>query len=133
MKIKQLLEIDFSVKFNINKNQFGKYKDRILEILNDFINFKKYAQEIDENFNKAINTNLFAVSYMDSSEEVINNIFEDLKYYITINSSVNKCNKIISEIREFYKDYNLQNLDGLLMAIQTNQLEEYINNKNYVI
>ena len=83
MKIKQLLEIDFSVKFNINKNQFGKYKDRILEILNDFINFKKYAQEIDENFNKAINTNLFAVSYMDSSEEVINNIFEDLKYYIT--------------------------------------------------
>lgn len=133
MKIKQLLEIDFSVKFNINKNQFGKYKDRILEILNDFINFKKYAQEIDENFNKAINTNLFAVSYMDSSEEVINNIFEDLKYYITINSSVNKCNKIISEIREFYKDYNLQNLDGLLMAIQTNQLEEYINNKNLLL
>ena len=55
---------------------------------------------------------------------------------ITVNAKtlcVNKCNKIISEIREFYKDYNLQNLDGLLMAIQTNQLEEYINNKNLLL
>lgn len=132
-KIMQVLNIDLFEKYNIPKNQFGKYEDKIIDILKALLNYKIFSKEIDNCFKKLINTNLFTISYLESSEEYINNIFEDLKYYITENSTVNKSNRLINEIRDYYEEYNLQNLDRVLISIETNQLDEYIQNKNLLL
>lgn len=132
-KIIQILNVDLFEKYNIPKNQFGKYEDKIDNILKAFINYKLFSKEIDNCFKKLINTNLFTISYLDSSEEYINNVFQDLKYYTIENSTVNKSNRLINEIRDYYKDYNLQNLDRVLISIETNQLDEYIHNKNLLL
>lgn len=133
LKMKKVLNIDLFKIFNITINQFGKFEEKILKILNTLIKFKTYVNEIQNCFDKVINTNLFKFSYVDTKEETINDIVEDLKYYISINSSENRCKEIIKEIREFYKDYNLQSLDNCLIAIEKHQIEEYISNKKALL
>lgn len=132
-KTSQILNVDLFEIYNIQQNQFGKYNEKIINILNAIINFTKKSLEIDNSFKKVINTNLFNVNYSGSTNEFINGVFEDLKYYVTENSSTSKNNKLIKEIRNFYKDYNLQNLSKTLTAIEKNQLDEYINNKNILL
>lgn len=132
-RIEQILSIDLFDKYSIPKNQFGKYQDKITDILNALVNFEKHVKEINECFKIVINTNLFAINYLDSDEEFIKNIYNDLKYYITENSASDKSNKLINDIRNYYKDYNLQNLDSLLISIKTNQLDEFIQNKNILL
>jgi len=126
----QLLNIDLFEKFNIQKNQFGKYIDNFINIFNAFINFEKYSSEIDSDFNKIINTHLFPTNYLNDNEEKIKSIITDLNWYITEKTINDSGNKVINDLREFYKDYNLQNLNSLLVSIQTTKIEEYIYYKN---
>lgn len=133
LKMKKVLNIDLFKIFNITINQFGKFEGKILKILNALINFRTYVNEIENGFNQVINTNLFKISYLDTKEEIINDILEDLKYYITINSAEDRCKEVIKGIREFYKDYNLQNLENCITSIEKYQLEEYVTNKKYLL
>lgn len=129
----QILNIDLFKEFNIQKNQFGMYVEQFISIYDGFINFKKYSDEIDNIFEKIINTNLFPIYYINDSEEKINSIIMDLKWYIARKSSNNKGNQIINELREYYKDYNLQNLNKLLVSIETKKIDEFINDKNLLL
>ena len=133
LKIKKVLNIDLFKILNIAINQFGKFKEKILNIFNALINFRTYVSEIEKDFNQVINTNLFKISYLDTKEETINYILDDLQYYITINSSENRNKEIIKEIREFYKNYKLQNLEDYLTAIERNKLDESISNKKELL
>ena len=132
-KIVRVLDVDLFEKYNIPKNQFAKYKDKIISVLNALINYDSISREIDECFKTIVNENLFSVSYLDLNESDLKFIIEDLKYYLNENFVVNKNNQIVNNLREFYKDYNLQNLDKTLVSIEGNHLEEYIYNKSLLI
>lgn len=132
-KINQVLEVDLFDKLNINQNRFGKYQNDIIDILDGIINFEKYANSINKCLETVVNKNLFAINYLDEDEEYIKSIYNDLKYYVTVNSGEKSTKEVINNIRNFYKDYNLQNLEKVLISIETNQLEEYINSKNQLL
>lgn len=133
LKIKQIFNVDLFEKINIKKNQFGKYLDDLLDIFNGFVNFEDYVTEIDNCFASVINKNLYSIKYLDSDEDFIIDVFNDLKYYVARKSSADKTNQIVDEIRNFYKDYNLQTIEKMLSAIETVQLDEYINAKNQLL
>lgn len=132
-RIKQLLSIDLFNEFNIPINQFGKYKDRIIPILDGFVSFKDISKDIDSDLNKIINLNLYPISYLKISEEELKNIYEDLKYYVTENNSNSHSNSLSKEIRDYYKDCNLKSLNKMLVAIESNQLDNYIEEKNNLL
>lgn len=132
-KIIQVLNVDLFEKLNIQINQFGKFKDNIINILDALINYEEFTNLIDNNLNTIINTNLFSISYINCTEEYINDVLEDLKYYITDRLSLNKSNSIVNNLREFYKDYNLQYLDRMLINIEANQLDDFISSKNMLL
>lgn len=129
----QILNLDLFKEFNIQKNQFGMYIEQFIIIFEGLINFQKYSEEIDGIFEKIINTNLFPIYYIKDDEEKINSIIMDLKWYIAEKSSNSRGTQIINELRDFYKDYNLQNLNRLLISIETKKLDEFINNKNLLL
>lgn len=132
-KIEKVLSVDLFQRFNIDKNNFGKYQDDVLILLDIIVNYGKNANEIDNCLEKVLNKNLFSISYLDSDEEYIKSIYNDLKYYVIEKSSVNRSDGIINELRNYYKDYNLQNLEKVLISIETNQLTEFITNKNSLL
>lgn len=129
----QILNVDLFKELNIQKNQFGMYVEQFTNIYDGFINFKKYSDEIDSIFEKIINTNLFPIYYINDNEEKINSIITDLKWYIAGKSSNSKGTQIINELRDYYKDYNLQNLNKLLVSIEIKKLDDYINDKNLLL
>ncbi|MBQ2873220.1 MAG: AAA family ATPase [Bacilli bacterium] len=133
LKTFQILNIDLFEKFNIQKNQFGKYMENFVNIFNGFINYKEYSYEIDKTFEKIINTNLFPIHYITDDEKKIGSIIKDLKWYATEKSSDNKTSQIINELRDFYKNYNLQTLNKLLVSIETNNIKEYKDDKNILL
>ena len=132
-KLTQVLEVDLFEKLNIDKNKFGKYQTDILDILDGIINFEKYVYDINKCLETVVNKNLFAINYLEEDESFINSIYSDLKYYVTVNSSENSTKAIISDIRNFYKNFNLQNLEKVLISIETSQLEEFISSKNQLL
>lgn len=132
-QFKQILQIDLFEKLNIKRNQFGKEQREIINILDTFINFEEYSKQINLYFETMINNNLFKINYVDEDEDNINSIYKDLQYYVIEHSSVENTKNIINEIRDFYKDYNLHFLNDVLVSIETNQLEEYINNKGNLL
>ena len=132
-KINQVLEVDLFEKLNINKNKFGKYQNDILDILDGVINFEKNVVGINKCLETVVNKNLFTINYLNEDEDFINSVYNDLKYYVTVNSSEKSTKAIIADIRNFYKDYNLQNLEKVLISIETSQLEEFINSKNQLL
>ncbi len=129
----QLFNMDLFEEFKIPENQFGKYKDKIVDILDGIINFKGITNEINNDLKNIININLYPVSYLDITEEKIHSIYDDLKYYVTENKSYKHSNDLANEIRYFYKNYNLVHLKNMLIAIESNQLEIYIKEKNNLI
>lgn len=129
----QILNIDLFKEFNIQKNQFGMYVEQFISIYDGFINFKNYSDEIDNIFKKIINTNLFPIYYINDNEEKINSIIKDLKWYIAIKLSNSRGTQIINELRDYYKNYNLQNLNKLLVSIETKNIDEFINDKNLLL
>lgn len=132
-KIKQVFGFDLFEKMSIKKNQFGRYQEQVANIINGVINFQSYANEMDFYFEQVINVNLFPFTYLDKEEDFINSIYEDLKYYVTEISYYKNTEKKINDIRNFYKKYNLQNLEKTIISIKNNCLEEYISNKNQLI
>ena len=132
-QINQVLGKDLFKKLTVNINKFGKNQNDILSIIDGFINFESYAKEIDLCFSSVINKNLFSIDYLDKDEEFINSIYKDLKYYVTVNSGEKSTTVLINDIRNFYRDYNLQGLEKVLVSIETNQLEEFINSKNQLL
>ncbi len=132
-RIKQLLNVDLFEKFKIQQNQFGKYKDRITPILDGFLSFKEISNNIDSDLNEIINLNLYPISYLNISEEDLRNIYDDLKYFVTENNSDSRSNSLSKEIRDYYKDCNLKSLNKMLVAIESNQLDTYIEEKNNLI
>lgn len=132
-KIIKLLKIDLFKNLNIGDYEFGRYQDRVINILTKLISFKNYIKKIDLEISKIINTNIFPVSYMNSSNEFIDSVLSDLNYYIVINYNANKTNEIVNEIREFYNDYNLCNLSKYITSIEDNNLDEYLKNKEELL
>lgn len=132
-KINQLFNIDLFERLNVQNNQFGKYKDKILEVLGSIVNFKNISNEINIDLNKIINMNLYSISYLDISEEELKLDYNDLKYLITESSSSSHSSTLANEIRNYYKDFNLKNLKNMLVAIENNQIEDYINEKNNLL
>ena len=132
-KINNVTKIDVFSMLMVQENEFGKSIDTIMSILNAFINFKTYVENIDKELEKIINKNICKISYMDMSNEKMQSVLSDLKYYETINLGIKETNEVINKIRDFYKDNNLHGLEKMLVAISTNQFEEYVKYKNELI
>ena len=132
-KLSKVLEKDIISILNINEFEFGKYEKRIINILDEIINYNKSIKDIDNNLSKVINTKLFNISYIDSLEEFILSVIDDLNYYITINSNTSNQQEFSNELRDFYKDYKLQNLNELILSIENKDLDEYKINKEKLL
>ena len=132
-KLNKILEKDILDIFNIQAFEFGKYEKRIIDTLNEIINYNKTIKDIDNDLAKIINNKLFNISYINDSEETILNVIDDLNYFITVNSNTSKQHEFSNILREFYKDYNLQNLNKLILSIENKNLDEYIINKERLL
>lgn len=132
-KLYQVLEVDLFDILYVKNNQFGKNMDDILRIVDGFVNYETFVSEIDSCLDSVINKNLFYINYSDSDENYIHGVYEDLKYFVTEKNSLKNTNCLINEIRDFYKDYNLQNLNNLLISIENNQLKDYTDYKNLLL
>ena len=132
-KIIKLLKIDLFKLLNIGDYEFGKYQDRVINILTKLISFNNDIKKIDLEISKIINTNIFPVSYISNSNDFIDSVLSDLNYYVGVNCNLNKTNDIVKDIREFYNDYNLCNLSKYITSIEDNNLEEYLKNKEELL
>lgn len=131
--LSKVLKIDLFGCLHIDKKQFGKYKNKVIELLNTILDFKKICTSIDKQFDTLVNRNLFEIDYIDKSEEEINNIISDMSYYLEININNNKTSSYANDLRAYYKDYNLQNLSNVISAIESNNETELIDSKNKLI
>lgn len=132
-KLQLVFSKDFFDIFKINTNQFGKYVNDIKSILKALLLFEKTTSEIDKLFAQMINTNLYPISYMQMTEDMVNSLFEDLKYFIVDNTSSNKGLEYQKGLREYYQSYNLQSLNSVILAISTDDLEEFQKSKNLLL
>ena len=132
-RLEQVLKVDLFNKMNIDSNQFGKYKNELKDVIDCFINYEEYVNEIDSCMESVINKNLFSVKYLENDDEYMDDIYRDLKYLVTEKSSFKSTEIIVEDIRKFYSSYNLQFLDKVLIAIETSQLEEFISSKNQLL
>lgn len=132
-KLYNVTKNDIFTMISVQENEFGKTIDILMNILNAFINFKSYVEEIDKELEKIINKNICKISYMEISDDEMKSILADLKYYETINFGAKKTNEIVNNIRDFYKSNNLHGLEKMIIAINTNQLDEYIKYKTELI
>jgi very-short-patch-repair endonuclease len=121
-KLKQVLNYDLFEKFNINESEFGKYENNIVEILDNILHFRELSDQIDDQFEKIINTNIYEMNYATGNENEINNIMSDLSYYLTVNMNNNNSYKYANDLENYYKDYNLQNIEAVISAIKNNDV-----------
>ena len=133
MNLKQTLDFDLFYKYNIDKEQFGKYEHKIVEILDSILNFKDLSNNVDKKFDEIINKQLFDVDYVNKTEDEIRDILADLNYYFNVNMENNTTYSFATELRNYYNDYNLQNLNELISSITDNNESEYINAKNKLL
>ena len=133
MNLKQILDFDLFEMYNINREQFGRYEHKIVKILDSILNFKKVSNDVNKKFGEIVNRQLFEIDYLNRSEEEIDDILADLNYYLIVNMNNNTAYSFATELRGYYKDYNLQNLSLLISAISENNEEEYIHAKNKLL
>lgn len=128
-----VLDVDLFQKLNIPSNQFGRFKDKIISLLNGFINYNDHCNKLNELFNTIINTNLYPFSYNKLSVDDMRNVISDLKCLMSNKTSNNKIKDIVNEIKTFYKDYNLKFLNNMITSIEQVDLEGYLKNRNLLI
>lgn len=131
--LQKVLNCNIFEILNVNKEQFGKYANSIIEILSNILDFKKLTSNVESQFNYMVNTNLFEINYINRSEEEINDILQDMNYYLEVNLKNNRTHTYAKELKDFYKEYNLQNLNGLLNAIEENNETNLIYYKNKLL
>lgn len=131
--LQKVLNCNIFEILNINKDQFGKYANNIVEILNNILDFKKITNNVETQFNHMVNTNLFEINYINRNEEEINDILQDMNYYLEVNLKDKKTHIYSKELKDFYREYNLQNLNGLLNAIEENNEINLIDYKNKLL
>lgn len=132
-KLKQLLGYDLFEMLHINKSQFGRYEEDVLKILNSLLNFKTIIEDIEKQFDKLVNTNLYKLDYISKNDEEIESIMKDLDYYLVFNMNQSKSNNFVNDLREYYKDYNLQGLNSVLVALSENDISQFIHAKNELL
>ena len=133
LKLKQLVGYDLFEKLHINKSQFGRYEDNLLDILKSMLNFKTIVSDIENQFDKLVNTNLYKLDYINKNDSEISSIMKDLDYYLVFNMNQSNTNSYINDLRDFYKDYNLQNLNSVILAINENDESRFIEAKNKLL
>lgn len=132
-KLKQVLNYDLFTKLNVNKYQFGKYEKNINEIIDNILNYKTLSKNVDKQFDNLINTNIFEIDYVSKSDEEINDIISDLSYYLTVSMNNNASYSYANDLRNYYKNYNLQNLNAVVSAIESSNEEWLIDAKNKLV
>jgi len=128
-KLAQILKIDLFERLGIEENVFGRYIEQVNGILLKLINFREETKKIDSEFANIIQPKLFPVHYLDDSNEFITSVISDLNYYVVDCFNTKRTKEFISEIREFYQDFSLQNLDRYLISIEQNNLEDYVKSR----
>lgn len=132
-KLSKILKVDLFGYLHIDKKQFGKYKNKVIDLLNTILDFKKICTSIDKQFDTLVNRNLFEFDYVNKSEKEISDIIADMNYYLVVNMNTDKTLACANELRTFYKDYNLQNLPNVISAIESNNEVDFIDSKNKLI
>lgn len=131
--IKKVLNYNLFEKLNVNKNQFGKYEQIIIQILYNILNYRKLSDNVNKQFENLVNTNLFEIDYVNKTEEEINDILTDMNYYLEVNMKSNKTYSFAKDLKEFYKEYNLQSLNEVINAIECNNEQLLVESKNKLL